>query len=340
MTMAGELFDSLQRRDFLKATAGAAAATALPVGRVWAKPASTPAASTPESLAKLLYESLTPGQREAICFNWDHVDPRRGLLRTRVEPNWFITEPTVSNKFYTKDQKALVREIMKGIYSPEWLDRVDAQMDEDSGGWEESTIALFGRPDEKFEFVMTGRHLTVRCDGNTSEHVAFGGPIFYGHAAEDFNEAPDHPGNVYWSQGVAANGLYQMLDGEQQQAALVRRGLPKQSRVGFGDARPQGIPVAQLSADQQEHLQQVLRKLVEPYRQVDRQEVHDCLSAQGGLQACRLAYFAQEDIGGDGVWDNWRLEGPAFVWHYRGAPHVHVWVNVADDPDVRLNSWA
>jgi hypothetical protein len=42
--------------------------------------------------------------------------------------------------------------------------------------------------------------------------------------------------------------------------------------------------------------------------------------------------------GRDGVWDNWRLEDPAFVWHYRGAPHVHVWVNVADDPSVKLNA--
>ena len=39
---------------------------------------------------------------------------------------------------------------------------------------------------------------------------------------------------------------------------------------------------------------------------------------------------AAEDIGDDRVWDNWRLEGPSFVWHFRGSPHVHVWVNVAD----------
>ena len=40
----------------------------------------------------------------------------------------------------------------------------------------------------------------------------------------------------------------------------------------------------------------------------------------------------------DKVWDNWRLEGPSFVWYFRGMPHVHVWVNVADDPSVELNS--
>ena len=32
------------------------------------------------------------------------------------------------------------------------------------------------------------------------------------------------------------------------------------------------------------------------------------------------------------------VEGPSFVWHYRGAPHVHVWVNVSADPSVKLNS--
>jgi hypothetical protein len=45
------------------------------------------------------------------------------------------------------------------------------------------------------------------------------------------------------------------------------------------------------------------------------------------------------DIGNDGVWDNWRLEGPSFVWNFRGKPHVHIWINVADDPKVELNAF-
>jgi hypothetical protein len=43
-------------------------------------------------------------------------------------------------------------------------------------------------------------------------------------------------------------------------------------------------------------------------------------------------------VGADRVWNVVRLEGPSFVWHYRGAPHVHVWVNVADDPSMKLNA--
>lgn len=93
-----------------------------------------------------------------------------------------------------------------------------------------------------------------------------------------------------------------------------------------------------MSSDQKEHLQLVLQKLVEMYRSTDRDEVIACVKTQGGLDACRLAFYADNDLGGDGVWDNWRLEGPAFVWHYRGAPHVHVWVNVADSPEVTTNA--
>jgi len=82
----------------------------------------------------------------------------------------------------------------------------------------------------------------------------------------------------------------------------------------------------------------VLLNLLEPYRQEDRDDALACLTAQGGLDRCSLAFYRDGDLGDDGEWDNWRLEGPAFVWHYRGEPHVHVWVNIADAPTVRLNA--
>ncbi|MEQ8849269.1 DUF3500 domain-containing protein [Botrimarina sp.] len=340
---------SANRRKFLAASAAGAGLALLPgSGKVWATPAAGSSASRPESLVKLLYESLTPGQREKICFAWDHTDDRTGgaPLRRHVSANWDITDEYVVDDFYSGEQKELIRAIYEGTYNPEWVERVDRQLDDDAGGYgEQNSIAIFGEPGTgKFEFVMTGRHMTVRCDGNTTPHFAFGGPIFYGHAAEAFDEEAHHPGNVYWPQAVAANELYQMLDGEQQQAALVRDGMPGERRINFGALQhKQGIPVAQLSADQQEHLRGVLSKLVEPYRQTDRDEAFECLVGQQadgktGLAACHLAYYQEGDIGGDGVWDNWRVEGPSFVWHYRGAPHVHVWVNVADDPAAQITT--
>lgn len=341
--------DCCGRREFLKSTAGvvltAGVASSLPVGRVWATPKASEAvaAATPESLVKLLYESLTPGQREKMCFDWNHKDSR-GLLRSHVDANWDITDEFVTSKFYTKDQQALVRKIFEGIISPEWHERFDKQLLDDAGGFgEANSIAIFGEPGtDKFEFVMSGRHMTLRCDGNSADHLAFGGPIFYGHAAEAFDEAPDHPGNVFWPQAVAANELYKALDGKQQELALVKKGMPGESKVGFQgkEGKFHGIPVTELSSDQREHLQKVMQKLIEPYRQSDRDEVVQCVKKQGGLDAFHLAFFEQGDIGNDKVWDNWRLEGPSFVWHWRGAPHVHVWVNVADDPKVKTNAGA
>jgi len=186
---------------------------------------------------------------------------------------------------------------------------------------------------------MTGRHMTLRADGNSEAHVAFGGPIFYGHAASDFNEKPGHPGNVFWEQGRRANLVYQMLDGKQQKAALVDK-RPRESAVAFRGAQGgfPGIPIAELSKDQKNELQKVLMLMLEPYRKEDQEEALECLRKQGGLDKCSLAFYKDGDIGNDGEWDNWRIEGPAFVWYFRGEPHVHVWVNVADDPSVKTNA--
>ena len=78
----------------------------------------------------------------------------------------------------------MIREIFEGIIHPDWVQRIDKQLEDDAGGYgNDQSIAIFGQPGSgKFEFVMTGRHMTIRCDGNSADHVAFGGPIFYGHA--------------------------------------------------------------------------------------------------------------------------------------------------------------
>ena len=53
------------------------------------------------SVVKLLYDSLSDLQRQAICFDWEYLDPNRGLLRTRISNNWRITRPSVKSDFFT-----------------------------------------------------------------------------------------------------------------------------------------------------------------------------------------------------------------------------------------------
>lgn len=332
----------LSRRDFLKTTGAAGVAaiatTSLPV---WAQAKDTSAASQPESLVKVLYDTLTDAQKPDVCYAWDYIDSERGLLRTRVANNWHVNQHEINSDFYSDEQRAIIREIFEGIIHPDWHARIEKQLEDDAGGYgEQQNIAIFGQPgDGKFQFLMTGRHMTLRCDGDSADHVAFGGPIFYGHAADGFNEKPDHPGNVFWPQAVEANKVYAMLDGKQRQSALVKV-LPPESSVAFRGpgAELPGIRVTELSPDQREQLQKTLQALLEPYRQSDRDEVVSCLKTQGGLDACSLAFFQEGNLGDDEVWDCWRLEGPSFVWHFRGSPHVHVWVNVADSHKVELNA--
>lgn len=330
--------EPLSRRRFLVTSSAAAlAASATPAIALGAEGEK----KSPESLVKTLFDSMSPAQKSKVTYDWDHVDPRRGLLRTRVANNWQINRQQLNSAFYTADQRDLVRAIFEGIIAPDWHKRVDKQLADDGGGFGRSmSIGIFGKPgDDKFQFVLTGRHCTMRCDGNSAEHVAFGGPIFYGHAADGFNEGPTHRGNVYWPQAVAANDVFKMLDGKQRKLALAAKS-PREQHADFrrGKSDPDGIPVSELTKDQQSEVERVLAKLVEPYRDADREEVAACLKAQGGLEKCHLAFYQDKDIGDDGVWDNWRLEGPAFVWYFRGSPHVHVWVNVASDPSVKLNA--
>jgi hypothetical protein len=302
----------------------------------------------PENVVKKLYASLSPQQKEKVCFAWDYEN-KYGVLRTHVSNNWHITPQTIASDFFTNDQEDMIEAIFFGLYEPDWRDKIMIQLKDDAGGYgEKQNIAIFGEPGSgKFEFVMTGRHLTIRCDGDSTEHPAFGGPIFYGHAAQGFHEKADHPGNVFWHQALKANKLYKMLDGKQRKQALVSK-APAEEKVHFQgkDGKFSGIPVAELSADQKEHLEGVLETLLEPYRKIDKKEAMRCLNEQGGLDTCSVTFYqtgAQNneskngDIGNDGVWDIWRLEGPSFVWHWRGAPHVHVWVNIADDPSFKIN---
>jgi hypothetical protein len=299
------------------------------------------AAPTAETLAGRLHASLSPGQRSKICVPWDYVHPKFGLLRTRVGNNWNATAPAVKGDFFSKDQQQLVREIFERLIDPDWHARFDKQLEDDTGGFGHGqSVALIGEPGSgTFQFLLTGRHMTLRCDGDSAEHVAFGGPIFYGHDTGGGTEEKDHAGNVFWPQAVAANGVFAMLDGRQRDLAMVAK-TPPENAIAFrrSGQEPLGIPVSELSADQRAELERVLGVLLEPYRTVDRDEVRGCLTAQGGLDRCRLAFYQDDDLGDDGVWDNWRLEGPSFVWHFRGSPHVHVWVNIADSPAVATNA--
>ncbi|MEP6755858.1 MAG: DUF3500 domain-containing protein, partial [Chthonomonadales bacterium] len=321
--------EPVSRREFLQSAATVAVATAAAISapRVFAQPRIAPlTADTPESLVKTLYNTLTESQKSAVVLPWE------ASKRTLVNANWAIVEPAIG-KTFKDDQKDLIRAILKGVTNEEWYPKFEQQMQSDSGGFENYHVAIFGDPNKgKSEWVMTGRHMTIRAGGDPSENMAFGGPIFYGHAPEE-NEKPSHAGNVFWFQAKRANECFQMLDGKQRDKALIAL-APEESAIKFRKNQTEvpGIAIGDLTKDQKAHVELVMHDILAPYRKKDVQEVMRDVKANGGLDALHLSFYKQDDLGMDGVWDIWRLEGPAFVWHFRGAPHVHTWVNIGSKP--------
>jgi len=318
---------ALTRRGFVK-TAGAAALAAglaRPTARAAAAVGPTPSAPAESAVARF-YASLKDDQRARICFPFDHA------LRSKVQNNWAIVKPTISE--LSNEQQALCREVFRGLCSEEGAERFERQMEDDYGGFDKYHVAVFGEPgtEKPFEWVLSGRHDTLRADGNSVDGAAFGGPIFYGHAPTGNEDDKDHKDNVWWYQGAQANKVFASLDESQRTRALVDKAEPDSPRSTFlrGSELPEtGLAVADLDGQQKQLVQQLLKDLTSPFRAFDVEEVQECLREAGGADKLRLTYFKEGDIGADRIWDIWKLEGPAFAWYFHGHPHVHTWANVA-----------
>jgi hypothetical protein len=320
-----ECGDGVTRRQFVKTVGGMAVATgAVPLFATPRRAAAAPTTqSTAETAAGRLHETLSDEQKKVVCFPFDHE------LRHRINANWAITEPTIED-FFTTEQQALIDEVFRGVTSGEGYERFQKQMGDDTpGGFGQYHVALFGEPGTgKFEFEMTGRHLTIRADGDSVENVAFGGPIIYGHGAGD-SEA-GLPGNVFYYQTKKANEVFGALDGKQREEALLAKAPPEARVPVQGESGTfRGIKVGDLSGDQKGLVESVIKVILAPYREEDVDEAIAVLKAGGGLDRLHMAFYKTDDLGDDQEWDIWRLEGPTFVWHFRGAPHVHTYINIA-----------
>ena len=234
--------DGVGRREFLRL---AAAATATAAGGLLL-PGSAAAAPSPKSAAetavKTLYDTLSDKQKKTICFDWDHQDAKRGPLRTHVSNNWHITKPTVASDFYTREQQVRAGDVFKSIFSPEWHQRLFKQLKDDTNGhpWgTDQNIALFGKPGAgKFEFVMTGRHLTCRADGNSSARC-LGWPDLPRPCRQRLQREGASSRQRLLAPGPAGQQGLHHSRGKQQKEALVAR-RPAEKAVAFRGARAAG----------------------------------------------------------------------------------------------------
>jgi hypothetical protein len=322
------------RRDFIRTVSGGVAALAgmgavgMPrIGRA-DEAASTKPAKPSEALVKELYASLSAEQKKAIVLPWNHKDKDGNIVRLRMY-NGAINDQIINDE-YTKPQQELVGRILRSICSDEeGYRRITRNGTFDSSGSLEGCGAhIFGNPDEgQYAWVFTGHHLTVRCDGNSEEATAFGGPMYYGHSPNGYST-----NNVFNFQTKAVLSVFDALDENQRKKAIVA-GNPGEQIGSLKSKKPPeqnpGIGYKELSSDQKQLVERVMRECISPYRKEDADEVMQIIKAIGGMEKIHLAFYEDAKMADGQRWHFWRLEGPGFVWNYRVLPHVHCFVLIS-----------
>jgi Protein of unknown function (DUF3500) len=287
------------------------------------------AAKPAEALIRELYASLSSDQKQDLVYPWDHVKAGR-KTPTRLGMYNAPIFKTIE-KTYTKPQQELVERILRAICSDEDGYRQISRNGnfDNSRSLQNCGAYIFGEPadDKKFAWVFTGHHLTVRCDGNSEEGAAFGGPMYYGHSPNGYSER-----NIFYYQTKSVLSVYDALSERQRKVAVVT-GTPGEGE-GSVRLRPKaqqhpGISFGELNKDQQALVEKVMRDVLSPYRKEDADEVMDIIKETGGLAKIHLAFYQDREMNDDQRWHFWRLEGPGFVWNYRVLPHVHTYVNIS-----------
>lgn len=324
--------DPLDRRDFIRVLGGATAALSLgaTVPAVVADTDKKTEAKKEriegpaEGLVKELFAGLSDAQKKQVVY--DYNDPKR----TQINPNRSIGVPI--GKAYSKTQAELVERIIKAMCSGDagWK---QISRDDGKSQWDASNefgnvgAHIFGDPSQgKFAFLLTGHHLTIRCDGDSEVGPAWGGPIYYGHSPNGWSER-----NLFHYQSKAVKSVYEALTEKQRTVAVIEKNPGEgAASVRFKKAqeRKPGLSYGEMSKDQQELLVKVMRTILSPFRKEDADEVMRIITTNGGFDKLHLGFFKEAKTK-EGQWDFWRVEGSGFVWNFRVLPHVHTFVNIS-----------
>ena len=240
-----------------------------------------------------------------------------------------INDNTIG-ELYTKGQQELLERIIRAMVSGDDGYRAISR----NGTWDASKAFtncgahFFGEPKdgEKYAWVFTGHHMTLRADGDFMDGAAWGGPMYYGHSPNGYAK-----NNVFNFQTQSVLEVAKALDGKQMKQAVVEGSPGEQAgsvKLRAKDQPMPGIAGSELSKDQKALVEKVMRDLIAPYRKEDGDEVMKIVQDRGGLDKLHLAFYRDKDAAENERWHFWRIEGPGFVWNYRVLPHVHCFVNI------------
>jgi hypothetical protein len=324
----------LARRDFIRVLGAGAAALAVggatpltPLQK--ARAARAEKQREAEALVFELYGTMNADQKKKFVLPWD-AGTKGGTPARLMTHNAAATKDSVIGLGYDRKQVELLQRIFRAIGNGEdGYKKLSRNKGFDNSGDFESIGALiYGEPAEgkKFSLVFAGHHLTVRCDGDSEEKTAFGGPLYYGHTPNGYATT-----NVFYSQTKVSLEMFATLDEKQRKVAMKSAAWKDEHgsmKLPAKDYQAPGLGYADMTADQKKLVEAVMKELVSPYRKEDGDEVLEVVKANGGMEKLGLAFYGDGKRDAKEPWTHWRLEGPGFVWSYRALPHVHTFVYV------------
>ncbi len=319
----------LGRRDFIRVLGTTAAAIGLtPLQKARAARAEKQAAA--EALVFELFGTMTDEQKKKLTRPWDHKPTAKDKIPTRFATGNAAVDKLYIGTEYKKTQVELLDKLFRALGNGEegYRELSRGGRFDASGDFESISALIYGEPAEgkKFSLVFTGHHLTVRCDGNSEEATAFGGPLYYGHTPNGYATT-----NVFYKQTRAATELFSALDADARKVAVMSGTWHDEHngvKVPKKDAKVPGLCYKDMTKDQKEQTERLMKQLVSPYRKEDGDEVMELIRATGGMEKLSMAFYEEGKTSEKEPWSFWRLEGPGFVWSFRALPHIHTFVHV------------
>jgi hypothetical protein len=327
----------MNRRQLLKAGAGIAAVAAVGATARYAVLAPTQrhtGASTDE-LAVEIQDGLSEPARTRACFAWDHP------LRQVHNRGLWCGGVSVNAATLSWNARRALTDLLHAHLSEAGAERLLSQFPSRYAGVNYQYLLLFGDPRSgPWQMLLSGIHLNLRIAGRLRDGAAFGGPQVYGD--QRGNGRAGLPGNVFRYQMQAAHELIGTLTPAQRAATRITLAPPQTCIAVQGKAgRFDGPPVGDLPLKSRQLAQAVVAGILENYGEVDAAYAKDCLDRNGGVDALHFADYDVDFQGGRHAGDSpsqvFRLEGPAAVFHFRGEPHLHAFVNVERDADQPLS---
>src|SRR5439155_25376436 len=151
-----------------------------------------------EALVFELFGTMDADQKKKLVLPWD-AGAAGGKLPARLQTHNAPVGKSVLGLEYNKKQVELLDRIFRSIANGEkgYKELSRNGKFDNSGDFESIGALVYGEPvqGKKFSLVYCGHHLTVRCDGNSEEATAFGGPLYYGHSPSGYSDK-----NVFYHQ--------------------------------------------------------------------------------------------------------------------------------------------